>query len=137
VKILVAAGFGEGDVDFADRQATQFVITENRPTINYSLQHATVAPPVSGPVIVSGGQGTAIGSQTASGANSSVVSSQTVQSDHTAIAGRDAANTDTKEQPAKEGWWARLRKRGMVVAFATIIGTVVAAFTWISWTPWN
>ncbi|MDQ2882154.1 MAG: hypothetical protein M3Y48_13280 [Actinomycetota bacterium] len=132
-------------------QATQFVITGNRPTINYSLQHAThggtnvaVAPPVSGPVIVSGGQGTAIGSQTASGVNSSVVGSQTVQGDHNAIAGRDVANTGTKEQPAKEGWWARLRKRGMVVAFATIIGgiatvagTGVAVFTWIGWTPWN
>lgn len=132
-------------------QATQFMITGNRPTINYSLQHATdggtnaaVAPPVSGPVIVSGGQGTAIGSQTASGANSSVVGSQTAQGDHNAIAGRDAASTGTEEQPVKEGWWARLRKRGMVVAFATIIGgiaavagTVVAVFAWIGWTPWN
>lgn len=132
-------------------QATQFVITGNRPTINYSLQHATdggtnaaFATSVSGPVIVSGGQGTAIGSQTASGANSSVVGSQTVQGDHNAIAGRDAASTDTEERHAKEGWWARLRKRGMVVAFATIIGgiaavagTVVAVFAWIGWTPWN
>lgn len=30
------------------------------------------------------------------------------------------------EQPLKEGWWARLRKRGAVVAFATIIGSIAA-----------
>jgi hypothetical protein len=26
----------------------------------------------------------------------------------------------------REGWWTRLRKRGAVVAFATIIGAVAA-----------
>ncbi len=131
-------------------QATQFVITGDRPTINYSPQHATdggtnvtVGTPASGPVTVSGAHGNAIGSQTASGANSSVVGSQAVQGDHNAIAGRDAT-TGAKEQPAKEGWWARLRKRGMVVTFTTIIGgiaaaagTVVAVFAWIGWTPWS
>ncbi len=132
-------------------QATQFVITGDRPTINYNSQHATdggtnvaVGTPASGPVTVSGVHGTAIGSQTASGANSSVVGSQAAQGDHNAIAGRDATNTGAKEQPAKEGWWARLRKRGMVVAFTTIIGgiaavagTIVALFAWIGWTPWS
>lgn len=132
-------------------QATLFVVTGERPTINYSAQHATdggtnvaVATPASGLVTVSGAQGTAIGSQTASGANSSVVGSQTVQGDHTAIAGRDAANAAAEEQAANEGWWARLRKRGMVVAFSTIIGgiaavagVIVAVFAWIGWTPWN
>jgi hypothetical protein len=124
-------------------QATQFVITGDRPTINYSSQHATaggtnvtVGTAASGPVTVSGGYGTAIGSQAANGANSSVAGSQAVQGDHNAIAGRDASSTGAPEQPAKEGWWARLRKRGMVVAFATIIGGV-AVFAWIGWTPWS
>ena len=124
-------------------QATQFVITGDRPTINYSPQHAigggtnvTVGTPASGPVTVSGAHGTAIGSQTASGANSSVVGAQAVQGDHNAMDGRDATNSGAKEQPA-ESWWAGLRKRGMVVAFATIIGTVVAVFAWIGWTPWH
>jgi hypothetical protein len=119
-------------------QATQFVITGDRPTINYSPQHATdggtnvtVGAPAAGPVTVSGAHGTAIGSQA-------------VQGDHNAIAGRDAADAGAKEQPANEGWWARLRKRGVVVAFTTVIGgiaavagTVVAVFAWTGWTPWS
>ena len=71
-------------------QATQFVITGDRPTINYSSQHAsdggtnvTVAgASAPGPVTVSGARGSAIGNQTASGANA-------------------------QAQPAEEGWWAR------------------------------
>jgi hypothetical protein len=132
-------------------QAIQFVITGDRATINYAPQHATgsgtnvaVATPAAGPVNVSGAAGTAIGSQTASGANSSVVGSQAVQGDHNAIAGREATKAGAAEPLAKEGWWARLRKRGMVVAFTTIIGgigtvvgTVVAVFTWLGWTPWS
>jgi len=42
----------------------------------------------------------------------------------------------------KEGWWARLLKRGAVVAFATIIGAVAAVVgtavgicVWTGWTP--
>jgi AbiTii len=132
-------------------QATQFVITGDRPTINYSSQYATdsgtnvaVGAPTSGPVTVSGVHGTAIGSQTASGTNSSVVGSQATQGNHSAIAGRAANITGAREQPAKEGWWARLRERGMVVAFTTIIGGIAAAvgavvtvFVWIGWTPWS
>ncbi len=125
-------------------QATQFVITGDRPTINYISQHATadgmnvtVGTAASGPVTVSGAYGTAIGSQAANGANSSVVGSQALQGDHNAIAGRDTTRAGAPEQPAKEGWWARLRKRGMVVAFATIIGGVAAVFAWIGWTPWS
>jgi hypothetical protein len=132
-------------------QATQLVVTGDRPTINYAPQHATsggtnvtVGTPASGPVTVSGANGTTIGSQTASGANSSVVGSQAVQGDHNAISGREATNTGSAEPLAEEGWWARLRKRGMVVAFSTIIGgiatavgAVVAVFTWLGWTPWS
>ena len=42
----------------------------------------------------------------------------------------------------KEGWWARLRKRGAVVAFATIIsalvgvaGVVIAIMIAAGWKP--
>ncbi len=87
-------------------QATQFVITGDRPTINYNSQHATdggtnvaVGTPASGPVTVSGVHGTAIGSQTASGANSSVVGSQAAQGDHNAIAGRSCSNSPVSPAP--------------------------------------
>ena len=129
-------------------QAVQFVITGDRATIHYSSQHAAdggtnvmvgggSAP---GPVIVSGANGSTIGSQTASGANSSVVGSQAangtdsrmvggqvVQAGHDAVAaGQDATITSAADQSVKEGWWARLRKRGVVVAFAIIIGAIAA-----------
>lgn len=46
------------------------------------------------------------------------------------------------EQPVKEGWWARLRKRGAVVASATITGVlagvagvVVAILLAAGWKP--
>jgi len=134
-------------------QATQLVITGDRPTIHYSSQHATdggtnitvggtSAP---GAVTVSGAHGNAIGSLAASGANSSVVGSQAVQAGRDAVsAGREATIAGTEDRPVKEGWWARLRKRGMVVAFAiiigaifTVVGTVVGVCIWIGWTPWS
>ena len=129
-------------------QAVQFVITGDRSVINYTLQHATgggtnvtvSSGSASGPVTVSGEHGSAIGSQTASGANSSVVGTQdaggadssvvggqAVQAGRDAVtAGQDAAIPGGGDQPVKEGWWARLRKRGAVVAFATIIGAIAA-----------
>ena len=128
-------------------QVAQFIITGDRSVINYSLQHAagggtnvTVTGAAPGPVTVSGAHGTAIGSQTASGANSSVAGTQTasgagssvvggqaVQAGRDAVtAGRDAAIPVADGQPAKGGWWARLRKRGAVVAFSTIIGAIAA-----------
>ena len=145
-------------------QAVQFVITGDRTTIYYGPQQATdggmnVAVGVGavpGPVVVSGPHGSAIGTQTASGANSSVVGSQAanganssvlngqaVQAGHDAVsAGGDATITSAEDQPVNEGWWARLRKRGAVVAFAiiigaiaTVVGTVVGICVWIGWTP--
>jgi hypothetical protein len=113
--------------------AIHFVVTGDRNTINYSPQQATGGG--ANIVTVSGEQGTAIGSQTASGANSSVVGSQT--GDHNAVAGRDATDHDAEEQAAKEGWWTRLRKRGVLVAIFTIVAGVIAVFTWIGWTPWS
>ena len=89
-------------------QATQFVITGDRPTINYSSQKAAaggtnvaVGTSASGPVTVSGAHGTAIGSRAAMGANSSVVGSQTMQGDHNAIAGRDATSAGARSSPRK------------------------------------
>ena len=73
------------------------------------------------------------------GANSSVVGSQAAQTGYDAVTGRDVTG---KDQPVREGWWARLRKWCAVVTFATIIGavaTVVGAVAgvcvWIGWTP--
>lgn len=59
------------------------------------------------------------------------------------ITGANGTNTNstTAGAPAKpaekEGWWARLRKRGILVAIATVVAAVVAVFTWIGWTPWS
>lgn len=129
-------------------QAVHFVITGDRNTILYSTQHAAdggtnvavVGGSAPGPVTVAGADGSAIGSQTASGANASVVGSQTangadssvvggqvVQAGHDAVsAGQDAAITAAEDQPLKESWWARLRSRGAVVAFAIITGAIAA-----------
>jgi len=101
-------------------QVVQFVFTGDRPVINYISQHAA------------GG-----------GANSGVVGGQAVQAGRDAItAGQDAAVPGGEEQPVKEGWWARLRKRGAVVAFATIIsalvgvaGVVIAIMIAAGWEP--
>lgn len=148
--IMLAPQDQEVPDKLAADQATQFVITGDRPTINYSSQHAgdggtniTVGGTAPGPVTVSGAHSSAIGNQTGSGPNSSVVGSQTLQADREAIVtGRDATITSARDQLVKVGWWARLRNRGMIVAFAiiigsiaTIVGAVVAVFVWIGWTP--
>jgi hypothetical protein len=104
-------------------QATQFVLTGDRPTVVYSPLNATNG-------------GTAIGSQTASGAGSSIVGTQTVRGSHSQLAGRDS-KVDGSEQAAPENWWTRLRKRGVVVAFATVVGGAAGVFAWIGWTPWH
>ncbi len=132
------------DKQLAD-QVIQFVTTGDRSVINYIVQHAAgdaanvavASGAAAGPVAVSSRGGTAIGSQTASGPNSSVVGSQTASGANSSVvggqsagagrdvvtAGRDVAPS-AGEQPVMEGWWARLRKRGAVVAFATIIGAL-------------
>jgi len=129
-------------------QAVRFILTGDRATVHYTVQQAadggtnvTVnSGDEAGPVTVSGRDGSAIGSQTASGANSSVVGSQEASGANSSVvggqsaragrdvvtAGQDAAVPAAGEQPVKEGWWARLRKRGMVVAFATIVGAIAA-----------
>jgi hypothetical protein len=109
--------------------------------INFIVQHAadggTNVAGTAGPVAVAGGNGTAIGSQTASGANSSVAGNQTASGPNSTVvggqsaraggdvatAGQDAA-VPAGEQPVEGSWWARLRKRGAVVAFAAIVTAV-------------
>lgn len=118
-------------------QAIHLVVTGDRNTINLSDvgtsndgTKVNVGTPDAGPVTVSGAHGTAIGSTTASGANSSIVGVQAAQGNHSTIAGQNFTSTGANERPSKEGWWARLRKRGMIVAFATVMGalaTVAAA----------
>lgn len=157
-----------GDQEVPDKQLAdgviQFVSAGDRSVINFIVQHAadggTNVAVTAGPVAVAGANGTAVGSQTASGANSSAVGSQEVggagssvvggQSSH---AGRDvvsaghdadvrAAVRAAGEQPVHEGWWARLRKRGAVVAFAAIVtaiagvaGVVIAIMVAAGWKP--
>jgi hypothetical protein len=145
-------------------QAIQFMLTGDRPTVNYIVQHAAdggTNVTVNGgdkarPVTVAGKDGSAIGSQTASGANSSVAGSQEASGTNSSViggqsvhAGRDAvaagqyaAVPGAGDQPAKEGWWARLRKRGAIVAFATVIGAlagvagvVIAIMIAAGWKP--
>jgi hypothetical protein len=101
-------------------QVVQFVFTGDRPVINYISQHAA-----------------------SGGGNSSVAGGQAVQASRDAVtAGQDAAVPGSGEQPVKEGWWARLRNRGAVVAFATIIGAlagfagvVIAIMIAAGWKP--
>ena len=141
-------------------QGVKFVLTGDRSVFNYIVQHAadggTNVAATAGPVAVAGANSTAVGSQTASGANSSVVGSQEAsgagssvvggQSSHAGrdvvSAGHDADVRAAGEQPVHEGWWARLRKRGAVVAFAAIVtaiagvaGVVVAIMVAAGWKP--
>lgn len=116
-------------------QAVHLVITGERPTINVS------APGVQS-AIVATGNGTAIGSQTASGENSTVVGAQAVHGNEATVAGRDIA-TATSPSQESEGWWTRLRKRGIFVAFFTVvggiagvIGAIVGVLSWVGWVPW-
>ncbi|WP_433268158.1 hypothetical protein ACQPZF_03515 [Actinosynnema sp. CS-041913] len=40
--------------------------------------------------------------------------------------------------PAKpDGFWQRLRRRGVVVVLSTVAAAVLAAVTWLEWKPWE
>ena len=103
--------------------------------------HVTVVHTTAGtttPTIASGANSTAVGTQTATGDGATVVGSQAVHGNDNTVAGRDAtAPSPTNEQPKQGGWWTRLRKRGVLVAFMTIVAGVVTVFTWIGWKPWE
>jgi hypothetical protein len=80
---------------------------------------------------------------TASGDHATAVGSQSVTGDNNTTAGRDVTLPDAA--PAEQdGWWARLRKRGMFVAFFTVVGgiagvvgAVAGVLTWLGYAPWS
>jgi hypothetical protein len=101
-------------------QVVQLTVTGDRPVINYISQDAAGGTNFT----VAGG---AAAGQVGRGAGT---------------AGRDAAVPGVGDQPVEEGWWSRLRKRGAVVAFATIVGAlasvagvVVSVMVAVGWTP--
>jgi len=109
--------------------AIQFVINGDVTSINYSPQTAAG----DGSVTV-GGLGAA--SVAVAGAHGSATGGQAVQ------AGRDAAAARAEDLPSRESWWARLRKRGLFVALATVVGaiatvvgTAAAICAWVGWIP--
>ena len=107
---------------FAAGLAIQFVINGDVTSIHCS--------PQAGPVAVAGPHGIATGGQAVQAGRDA------------ATAGQHVAAARAEDVPSKEGWWARLRKRGVAVALATIIGaiaavvaTAVAICVWVGWTP--
>jgi hypothetical protein len=117
--------------------AIQFVINGDVTSIHYTPQpgaddgtNVTVSGLGAGPVTVAGPHGGTTGGQA-------------VQADRdAAIAGQQAAAARAKDPPSGKNWWARLRKRGVIVALATIVGaiaavvgTAVAICAWVGWTP--
>lgn len=147
LEVLTPAGQEVPDKAAAD-QAVQLVVTGERPTINVTTQHAAaggtnLSTIQAGPLTVASGSGTAIGSQTASGQNSTVVGAQTAHGDHATVTGHDSGTTPDALGHEREGWWTRLRKRGVLVAFFTITGgiagivaAIAAVLTLVDWTPW-
>jgi hypothetical protein len=67
-----------------------------------------------------------VGTQDASGASSSVVGQAVQAGRDVAAAGQDVTFTGASDQPVTEGFWARLRKRGLIVSFAIIVGAIAA-----------
>jgi hypothetical protein len=131
-------------------QATQILITGNRPTISFSSQQAgdggtnvmVAGADAAGPVTVAGAKGSATGSQTASGENATVTGSHAVSGAGSTVAGGQAvqagrdASTAAEEQSVKEGWWARLRNRGVIATAAIIVTGIGTVLIWTGWKPW-
>jgi hypothetical protein len=117
--------------------AIQFVITGDVTSINYSPQTAvgdgtnvTVGGLGAAPVAVAGAHGSATGGQAVQAGWDATATEQ------------QAAAARAEDLPSRESWWARLRKRGLVVALATIVGaiatvvgTAAAICAWVGWTP--
>jgi hypothetical protein len=123
---------GEG-ADGPSRQMVQLTITGDRPVINYISHNAVGGTNATLAGWVMAGQaavlshGSTGGYQTTTEVNAGAISVESMQ------AGRDVAGTrqdvavvDAGGQPVKESWWTRLRKRGAVVAVATIIGSIAS-----------
>lgn len=114
-----------------------FVINGDVTSINYSPQTAAD----DGINVTVGGMGAA--PVAVAGTNGSATGGQAVQADRDAVAAQQqVAAAHAEDPPSRESWWARLRKRGLVVALATIVGaiatvvgTAAAICAWIGWTP--
>jgi hypothetical protein len=117
--------------------AIQLVINGDVTSINCSPQTAVG----DGINVTVGGLGVA--SVTVAGAQGSATGGQAVQAGRDATAAeQQAAAARAEDLPSRESWWARLRKRGLVVtlstivgAIATVVGTAVAICVWVGWTP--
>jgi hypothetical protein len=117
--------------------AIQLVINGDVTSIHYSPQtgagdgtNVTVGGLGAGPVAVTGAHGSATGGEAVQVGRDA------------ATAGQQAAAARTADPPSRESWWARLRKRGVVAALATIVGaiaavvgTAVAICARVGWTP--
>lgn len=110
--------------------AIQFVINGDVTSINYSPQTAvgdginvTVGGLRAAPVAVAGAHGSATGGQAVQAGRDAAAAEQ------------QAAAARAEDLPSRESWWARLRKRGLVVALATIVGAIAAICAWVGWTP--
>jgi hypothetical protein len=110
--------------------AIQFVINGDVTSINCCPQTAAG----DGTNVTVGGLGAA--AVAVAGAHGSATGGQAVQ------AGRDAAAARAEDLPSRESWWARLRKRGLFVvlatiigAIATVVGTAAAICALVGWTP--
>ncbi|PXY16626.1 hypothetical protein [Prauserella muralis] len=77
--------------------------------------------------------GTAIGSQNASGDGSSVIGNQAASGEGNTITGRDVSPT---APAAKEGFFKRWRKRGIIVGIATVVAAIVGLLQLLDQTPW-
>ena len=117
--------------------AIQFVINGDVTSIHYTPQpgagdgtNVTVDGLGAGPVTVAGVHGGTVGGQAVQAGRDAV------------MAGEQAAAVRAEDPPSGENWWARLWKRGVIVALATIVGaiaavvgTAVAICAWVGWTP--
>jgi hypothetical protein len=113
-----------------------FVINGDVASINCSSQTAAG----DGTNVTVGGLGAA--PVAVAGAHGSATGGQAVQAGRDAAAAEQRAAAARAELPSGESWWARLRKRGLVVALATIVGaiatvagTAAAICAWVGWTP--
>ncbi|TCC35248.1 hypothetical protein E0H75_41410 [Kribbella capetownensis] len=117
-------------------QAMQLVFTGD-PTVYVTHQQTdsgtNIAAPGAESATVASGS-TAVGSQTANGKDSTVVGAQVVHGNDATVTGRDSAPSAVPAET--EGFWGRLRKRGLLVALFTVVGGIAGVLAWIGWKPW-
>jgi hypothetical protein len=70
----------------------------------------------------------------ASGDRATAVGRQSVTGDNNTTAGR-AVTMPAVTSTEKDGWWARLRKRGLLVAIFTVVAGVIAVLTYFGVAP--